>query len=122
MKDIVRIGVAVLLAVVMCLSISYTLYADDPPDDEDSGTVIDIRIDGDVGIDIRASGPTELNVETRGPSEVDINTDDQVNLNVEAIEPSEVTVDGKKLVPIVAGTIPALGFLSFFFVRRNQRG
>ena len=121
MRNIFRIGLGVCLIVALFLSAS-PVYADDPPD-EDSNTVVDVEVDGELKADIAVTGPAELNVEARGPSEVDINTDDQVDLNVEAIEPSEVTVNGKKLVPIVAGAIPALGFLSFFLLRRrNQRG
>lgn len=133
MKQIIRLGLVLFLMAAMFLSMSPAVYADDPAD-EDSEMKVDVEVDGDLEVDIKVSGPAELNVEARGPSEVDINTDDQVDLNVEAIDPAEVTVNQQKiaeplqsneqndkLVPIVAGTtIPILGLLSFFIIRRKK--
>ena len=84
------------LMLAMLLLASPFAYADDPPDD-DSDTVVDIGIRGDVAVDIKARGSGELNVGVEGPSQVYIDVDDEVRLDVEAGDESQVFVDDEKV-------------------------
>jgi hypothetical protein len=76
----------------MLLSVSSAVYADDSHSDN-SSTVIDIGISGNLKADISASGPAELNVEAQGPAQVSIDAGDEVKLNVKASDESQILIE-----------------------------
>lgn len=134
-KTLIRTFVASIFLVIATLTFSPVAYADDPPD-EDSGTVVDIEVDGELEVDIGVSGPAELNVGVEGPSEVHIDAGDEVRVNVQASDESQVFLDGRSLdnpaqepdepaqgsvVPVVSGAFPAAGLLAFFLIRRRAK-
>ena len=115
-----------------------------------SYAVIDIGIDGHLGVDIAASGACELNVGVEGPWEVHIDAGNEVKLNVEASDESQVFVDDRNLdnpaqkpdesagyqesedvgghssglnsrLPIISGAFLAVGLLAFFLIRRRAK-
>lgn len=146
---LLKIGLGLCLIATLFLSVS-PIYADDSLD-EDSEMKVDISIDGELNVNIDVSGPAELNVESRGPSEVNINTDERVNLKVQASDESQIfagnqgidnptqiptvlsatyqegqKVDGRtsklnSYLPIIAGAFLVLGLLTFLLVRRKMR-
>jgi len=130
-----RLLSVIFLMLAMLLFASPAVYADDPPD-EDSDTVIDIGIDGELEVDIGVRGPAELNVGVEGPSEVHIDAGDEVSVNIEASDESQVFLDDHSLdnpaqksdepaqgsiVPVISGAFPAAGLLAFFLIRRRAQ-
>lgn len=92
MRKFAGILIGVFLVILVIPNIA---YADDG-DKDNSDTVIDVGISGDVKVDISASGPSDLNVEAKGPAQVSIDAGDQVDLDVEASDESEVFIDGEE--------------------------
>ena len=114
------------------------LFLSRDPAHSEGGAVIDISISGDSEVQIVASGPCEVNVRVEGPSEVHIDAGDEVKLNVEASDESQVFVDDQSLdnpaqkpdeptgyqesvVPVISGVFPAAGLLAFFLIRRRAK-
>ena len=106
--------------------------------DNGNGAIIDISISGESEVDILAKGTCEVNLRVEGPSEVYIDAGDEVRLNVEASDESQVFLDDQSLdnpsqkpdepagyqesvMPVISGIFPAAGLLAFFLIRRRAK-
>ena len=104
----------------------------------EGGAVVDISISGDSEVEIVARGTCQVNVRVEGPSQVHIDAGDEVRVNVEASDESQVFVDDQSLdnpaqkpdepsgyqesvVPIISGVFPAAGLFVFFLIRRRAK-
>ena len=125
------------------------MFLSPDPADNGNGAVIEISISGESEVDIVASGPCEVNLRVEGPSQVYIDAGDEVRLNIEASDESQVFIDDEKLdeslklddslsviyqesggvdepsldshVAIMAGVFPVAGLFTLFLIRRKAK-